>query len=53
MDERLYGVASYNEIQWVAQDLNAPLEFHYVKRLQSLGGGSRLQRTSYSKNRYR
>ena len=38
MDERLYGVASYNEIQWVAQDLNAPLEFHYVKRLQSLGG---------------
>lgn len=39
MDERLYGVASYNEIQWVAQDLNAPLEFHYVKRLQSLGGG--------------
>lgn len=35
MDERLYGRASYNHIQWVAQDPNAPLEFHYVKRLQS------------------
>lgn len=35
MDERLYGMPSYNHIQWVAQDPNASLEFHYVKRLQS------------------
>lgn len=38
LDERLYGMAGYNEIQWVAQDPNAPLEFHYIKRLKSLGG---------------